>query len=146
MPYEGNYSAYLDKKRKRLEQEAKQDAARQRELNSELEWIRQGARGRQAKQKARIKAYEELLSQHREQAPGSAQILIPTPERLGDIVIKAESVSKGYGDLLLIEDLSFNPAARRHRRRHRPERCRQDDPVPDDHGPGATRFRHLPGR
>ena len=108
VPYEGNYSAYLDKKRKRLEQEAKQDAARQRELSSELEWIRQGARGRQAKQKARIKAYEELLSQHKEQTPGSAQILIPTPERLGDIVIKADSVSKGYGDLLLIEDLSFN--------------------------------------
>ena len=108
VPYEGNYSAYLDKKRKRLEQETKQDAARQRELASELEWIRQGARGRQAKQKARIKAYDDLLNQHREQTPGSAQILIPTPERLGDIVIKADDVAKGYGDLLLIEDLSFN--------------------------------------
>ena len=108
IPYEGNYSAYLDKKRKRLAQEAKQEAARQRELDAELDWIRQGARGRQAKQKARINAYEDLLTAHRDQTPGSAQILIPTPDRLGDIVIRAEGVSKGFGDRLLIEDLSFN--------------------------------------
>ena len=107
IPYEGNYTAYLDKKRKRLAQEAKQEAARQRELDSELDWIRQGARGRQAKQKARIKAYEELLESHKSQTPGSAQILIPTPDRLGDTVIKADAVAKGFGDHLLIEDLSF---------------------------------------
>ena len=108
IPYEGNYSAYLEKKRKRLEQEAKQEAARQRELSSELDWIRQGARGRQAKQKARIRAYEDLLADHKQQAVGSAQILIPTPDRLGDVVIKANGVTKGFEDHLLIDGLSFN--------------------------------------
>ncbi|MCB9959010.1 MAG: energy-dependent translational throttle protein EttA [Rhodospirillaceae bacterium] len=108
IPYEGNYTEYLDKKRKRLAQEAKTEAARQRELDSELEWIRQGARGRQAKQKARIKAYEDLLAAHKDQAPGTAQILIPTPDRLGETVIKADGVAKGFGDALLMEDLTFN--------------------------------------
>ncbi len=108
IPYEGNYSAYLEQKQKRLAREAKQEQARRKTLDSELEWIRAGARGRQAKQKARIKAYEELLAESREQAPGSAQILIPTPPRLGDLVIEAEGVRKGFGDHLLIEDLSFN--------------------------------------
>ena len=108
IPYEGNYTEYLDKKRKRLAQEAKTEAARQRELDSELEWIRQGARGRQAKQKARIKAYEDLLAAHKDQAPGSAQILIPTPGRLGNTVIKADGVAKGFGDELLMENLTFN--------------------------------------
>ncbi len=107
IPYEGNYSAYLDQKRKRMSQEAKQEQARRKTLDSELEWIRAGARGRQAKQKARIKAYEELLAESREQAPGSAQILIPTPARLGDLVIEAEAVRKGFGDHLLIENLEF---------------------------------------
>ncbi len=107
IPYEGNYSAYLEQKRKRLAQEAKQEQARRKTLDSELEWIRAGARGRQAKQKARIKAYEELLAESREQAPGSAQILIPTPPRLGDLVIEAEGVRKGFGNHLLIEDLNF---------------------------------------
>ena len=107
IPYEGNYSAYLEQKRKRQAQEAKQEQARQKTLDSELEWIRAGARGRQAKQKARIKAYEELLAASREQAPGTAQILIPTPERLGDLVIEADGVRKGFGNHLLIEDLSF---------------------------------------
>src|SRR5579885_1100308 len=80
IPYEGNYSSWLDAKEKRLAQEAKEESSRQKTLASELEWSRQGARGRQAKQKARIHAYEELLAQSREQAPGQAQILIPTPE------------------------------------------------------------------
>jgi len=107
IPYEGNYSAYLEQKRKRMSQEAKQEQARKKTLDSELEWIRAGARGRQAKQKARIKAYEDLLAESREQAPGSAQILIPTPARLGDLVIEAEAVRKGFGDHLLIENLEF---------------------------------------
>ena len=108
IPYEGNYSAYLEQKQKRLSQEAKQEQARKRTLDSELEWIRAGARGRQAKQKARIKAYEELLAESRDQTPGSAQIPIPMPARLGDLVIEANGVRKGFGDHLLIEDLSFS--------------------------------------
>ncbi|NNG03308.1 MAG: energy-dependent translational throttle protein EttA [Inquilinus sp.] len=108
IPYEGNYSAYLEQKRKRQAQEAKQEQARQKTLDSELQWIRAGARGRQAKQKARITAYEDLLAASRDQAPGQAQILIPTPPRLGDQVIEAEGVRKGFGNHLLIEDLSFS--------------------------------------
>jgi len=108
IPYEGNYTAYLEAKEKRLAHEAKQEQARQRTISSELEWIRAGARARQKKSKARIQAFEELLAQSRDQAPGQAQILIPTPPRLGDLVLKAEHLSKGFGDHLLIEDLSFD--------------------------------------
>ena len=107
MPYEGNYSAYLEQKEKRLAQEAKQEQARQKSLADELEWVRAGARGRQAKSKARLRAYDELLAKSREQAPGTAQILIPTPPRLGEVVIEAEQVAKAYGDRLLMEDLNF---------------------------------------
>ncbi len=107
IPYEGNYSAYLDKKRKRLAQEAKQEQARQKTLAEELEWVRAGARGRQAKAKARLKAYDELLAASRDQAPGSAQIVIPTPPRLGEQVIEMEGVAKGYASELLVENLSF---------------------------------------
>ena len=108
IPYEGNYSAYLEQKQKRLAQEEKQEAARQRTLQHELEWVRSGVKGRGTKAKSRLKAYEELLARSRDQAPGSAQILIPTPARLGDLVIEASGLRKGYGDRLLIEDLSFD--------------------------------------
>ncbi len=108
IPYEGNYSAYLEKKAKRLQQEAREEAARQRTLSSELEWIRKSPKARQAKSKARISAYEELMNDSNEQAPGTAQILIPTPARLGDNVIEAKNIRKGFGNHLLIEDLSFN--------------------------------------
>ncbi len=107
IPYEGNYSAYLEQKQKRLAQEAKQEQARQKTLEHELEWVRSGVKGRGTKAKSRLKAYEELLAASREQAPGSAQILIPTPPRLGETVLDAEGVGKGYGDRLLIEDLTF---------------------------------------
>jgi ATP-binding cassette ChvD family protein len=107
VPYQGNYSAWLEQKEKRLETEGRQEVARQKTLAAELEWIRAGARARQAKQKARIRAYEELLAVSRDQAPGAAQILIPTPQRLGDLVLEAEHLKKGYGDRLLIEDLTF---------------------------------------
>ena len=107
IPYEGNYSAYLAQKGKRLAQEAKQEQARQKTLADELEWVRAGVRGRQAKSKARLRAYEELFAQSRDQAPGSAQILIPTPPRLGEVVIEAEHIAKAYGERLLIDDLSF---------------------------------------
>ena len=107
IPYEGNYSAYLEKKAKRLAQEGREDAARQRALDHEREWIGSSPRARQAKSKARIRAYDELLKRNEERAPGMAQIIIPPGERLGDLVIEVENLSKGYGDRLLIDDLTF---------------------------------------
>ncbi|MBN8994481.1 MAG: energy-dependent translational throttle protein EttA [Rhizobiales bacterium] len=107
IPYEGNYSAYLEKKAKRLEQEKSEEASRQRALDREREWIAASPRARQAKSKARIKAYDELLKRNEERAPGAAQIVIPPGERLGQNVIDVEGVSKGYGENLLIENLTF---------------------------------------
>jgi ATP-binding cassette ChvD family protein len=107
IPYEGNYSGWLEQKQKRLAQEGKQEAARQRTLERELEWVRQSPRARQAKSKARIQAYESLVAQSREKAPETAQIVLPPGPRLGDLVIEAEHLAKGYGNQLLIEDLSF---------------------------------------
>ncbi|MEM9469833.1 MAG: energy-dependent translational throttle protein EttA [Pseudomonadota bacterium] len=107
IPYEGNYSAYLEAKAKRLQQEEKQEDARQKTLARELEWIRQGAKARQTKSKARIASYEELLNESERQTTRNAQIVIPTPPRLGDLVIQSENISKGFDDRLLIEDLSF---------------------------------------
>jgi ATP-binding cassette ChvD family protein len=107
IPYEGNYSAYLEKKAKRMEQEGREDAARQRALSAEREWIAASPRARQTKSKARIRAYDELVQRSEERAPGTAQIIIPPGERLGDNVIDIEHLSKGYGDRLLIDDLSF---------------------------------------
>jgi energy-dependent translational throttle protein EttA len=107
IPYEGNYSSWLEQKRKRLEHEEKQESARQRTLAHELDWIRKSPRARQAKSKARITAYETLLAQANEKTAGTAQIVIPPGPRLGSLVVEAEGLSKGYGDQLLIEDLSF---------------------------------------
>jgi ATP-binding cassette ChvD family protein len=107
IPYEGNYSAWLEQKQKRLEVEEKQEEARQRTLAHELEWIRQSPRARQAKSKARVAAYETLLAQSGEAQSGTAQIVIPPGPRLGSVVIEAEHLTKGFGDRLLIEDLSF---------------------------------------
>ena len=107
IPWQGNYSSWLEQKQKRLAQEEKQEVARQQTLARELEWIRASPRARQAKSKARITAYEDLLSLAQERAPGSAQIMIPPGPRLGDVVIEAERLKKGYGDRLLIDDLDF---------------------------------------
>ena len=107
IPWQGNYSSWLEQKQKRLAQEERQELARQQTLARELEWIRASPRARQAKSKARITAYEDLLSQAEVRAPGSAQIMIPPGPRLGDVVIEAEHLKKGYGDRLLIEDLEF---------------------------------------
>jgi len=107
LPYEGNYSGWLEQKQKRLAQEAKQESARERTLARELEWIRQSPRARQAKSKARISAYEQLLAEANEKAADAAQIVIPAGPRLGDLVIEAQALSKGFGDRLLIDDLSF---------------------------------------
>jgi ATP-binding cassette ChvD family protein len=107
IPYEGNYSAYLEAKSKRLAQEGREDAARQNTISREREWMAQGQKARQAKSKARINAYDELLKRNNERAPGKAQIVIPPGPRLGDVVIEAENLSKGFEDRLLIDDLSF---------------------------------------
>lgn len=108
IPYEGNYSAWLKQKQKRLEQEAKEEAARQKTLAHEMEWIKQSPKARQAKSKARIKAYDELLNKDIKEQINNAQIVIPPGPRLGNIVIKAEGVAKGFEDKLLYENLEFN--------------------------------------
>ncbi|WBU60109.1 energy-dependent translational throttle protein EttA [Paracoccus albus] len=108
IPYEGNYSSWLEQKAKRLEQEAREDKARQKTLERELEWIRAGAKARQAKQKARINAYNEMASKSEREKLSRAQIIIPNGERLGNKVIEVEGLKKAMGDKLLIEDLSFS--------------------------------------
>ena len=108
IPYEGNYSAWLEQKAKRLSHEAREDKTRQKTLERELEWIRQGAKARQAKQKARINAYNDLANQSERDKITSAQIVIPNGPRLGGKVIEVTDLKKGFGDNLLIEDLSFS--------------------------------------
>ncbi|WP_025200570.1 energy-dependent translational throttle protein EttA [Brucella abortus] len=107
IPYEGNYSAYLEAKAKRMAQEGREEAAREKALSREREWISASPKARQAKSKARIKAYDELVKSAEERRPGDAQIIIPVGERLGQVVIEVENLSKGFGDRLLIDDLSF---------------------------------------
>src|SRR5262247_882987 len=108
IPWEGNYSSWLEQKRTRLAQEEKQESARQRTLEHELEWVRMSPRARQAKSKARLQAYETLLAEGGKEREGVAEIIIPAGPRLGDVVVQAEHLFKGYGDRLLIEDLSFS--------------------------------------
>lgn len=107
IPYEGNYSAYLEAKAKRLAQEGREEAARQKALTREQEWIQSSPKARQAKSKARIKAYDELVKAANDRRPGEAQIIIPVGERLGQVVIEVEHLTKGFGDHVLIDDLSF---------------------------------------
>ena len=108
IPYEGNYSSWLEQKAKRLEQESREDKTRQKTLERELEWMRQGQKARQAKQKARINAYNDLASQSEREKISKAQIVIPNGPRLGGKVIEVENLNKAMGDKLLIENLSFN--------------------------------------
>src|SRR5882724_10088082 len=108
IPYEGNYSAWLEQKQKRLEQEGREEAARQRTLAREREWIAASPRARQAKSKARYQRYEDLVQQAAEKTAQSAQIIIPVAERLGQNVIEFEGLRKGYGNNLLIDDLTFH--------------------------------------
>jgi len=107
IPWKGNYSSWLDQKTKRLEQESKQASKRQKTLERELEWVRQGAKGRQTKQKARLNNYDKLLSQDQKQLEEKLEIYIPNGPRLGTTVIEAKEIKKGFGDRLLYEDLSF---------------------------------------
>jgi len=108
LPYEGNYSSWLEQKQARLMQEGKQEKARQKTINSELEWVRENPKGRRKKAKARISNYEELLAQESAVQLDQVQIHIPAGPRLGGVVVEAKDLKKGFGDKLLIEDLSFS--------------------------------------
>jgi sulfate-transporting ATPase len=108
IPFEGNYSGWLEQKEKRLAVEEKQESSRQKAMKQELEWVRAGTKGRHAKSKARLKAFDDLSSREMQERNATKQIFIPSGERLGDIVFKAENVSKGFGDRLLVENLNFD--------------------------------------
>lgn len=108
IPYEGNYSTYLEQKAKRVAQEEREEGNRQKKIEAELDWVRSSPKARQAKSKARLKAFDELVNAAAEKRSGHAQIIIPTSERLGQNVIKATNIDKAYGDRLLIENLSFD--------------------------------------
>jgi energy-dependent translational throttle protein EttA len=108
IPWKGNYTSWLDQKKKRLEGEEKAESARQRTLARELEWVKASPRARQAKSKARLAAYEEMLAQETQKREEGVEISIPPGPRLGDLVVKAEHLKKSYGDRMLIEDLTFN--------------------------------------
>jgi ATP-binding cassette ChvD family protein len=108
IPWEGNYSSWLDQKRKRLEQEEKTESARQRTLARELEWVQASPRARQAKSKARLAAYEQMLAEEQQKREETIEIAIPPGPRLGDVVVKAEHVRKAFGDKVLFDDLNFN--------------------------------------
>ena len=116
IPYEGNYSSWLEQKQARLAQEERSEVARQRTIASELEWVRQNPKGRRKKAKARLNNYEALLAQESAVKLDQVQIHIPAGPRLGDVVVEAENLRKGFGDRLLIEDLTFSLPPRRHRR------------------------------
>ena len=107
IPYEGNYSSYLLAKAKRMQQEGREEAGRQKAITREQEWIASSPKARQSKSKARIRAYDELVDAAANQRPGDAQIIIPVGERLGQVVIEMEGITKGYGDRVLIEDLTL---------------------------------------
>lgn len=107
IPYEGNYSSWLEQKQKRLAQEARQEGNRQKQLASELDWIRQNPKGRQAKSKARVRAYDDLVAEAAKAVPDSTKIVIPVSERLGNEVITADGLTKAFGDKLLFDDLHF---------------------------------------
>ena len=107
IPWKGNYSSWLVQKQNRLAQEEKEESARQRTLKHELEWINMSPKGRHAKAKARISAYENMLNQETKEKIRTLELFIPSGPRLGDVVIEAEHVKKAYGDKLLMEDMTF---------------------------------------
>jgi ATP-binding cassette ChvD family protein len=107
IPFEGNYTGWLEAKEKRLAQEEREETSRQRTIKEELEWVRSSPRARQSKSKARVSAYEKLVADSQDLAPEGQQITIPPGPRLGDLVMEAEHLGKGFGDRLLIDDLSF---------------------------------------
>ena len=147
VPYEGNYTAYLEKKAKRLAQEKSEDSARQKVIEREREWMGRSPEARRAKSKARIKAYDELLKANEARLQSrDAQIVIPPGPRLGDMVIEADALSKGYDGPAPDRRPLLQAAARRHRRHHRPERRRQDHARAHADRPGEARRRRDPHR
>ena len=146
IPWKGNYSSWLEQKQSRLAQEEKTESKRQKTLQRELEWIRMSPRARQAKGKARLNAYEELLAEDTAQKIDTVEIYIPPGPRLGDIVVEARGLQEGLRRQRADRRPQLHAAARRHRRRDRPERRRQDDAVPDDHRAGEARRRHAAAR
>ena len=145
-PVRGQLLGWLEQKQRRLEQEGRQEEARRRTLERELEWVRQSPRARQAKSKARLSAYEALVAQSREKAPETAQIVLPPGPRLGDLVIEARHAHKGFGDRLLIEALDFRLPPGGIVGVDRPERRGQDDALSHDHRTGDAGRRRLPDR
>ncbi len=138
-PYEGNYSTYLEKKQERLQVQGKKDAKLAKRLKDELEWVRSNPKAKQTKSKARLARYEEMAAEaEKTRKLDFEEIQIPAGPRLGDIVIEAKDLEKGFDGRLLIDGLSF-AAAQRHRRRHRTQRRRQVDAVQDDRRPRRAR-------
>ena len=146
IPYEGNYTLWLEQKKKRLQQEEKEESSRQKQLDKELEWVRSSPKARQAKSKARLQSYEKLLAESQEKRTSDAQIIIPSGPRLGNIVIEANGLSKGYGDQLLIDNLSFSLPPGGIVGGDWPERGRENNAFPPDHRAGKTRFRYVQSR
>ena len=133
IPWEGNYSSWLEQKEKRLAVEEKQQEGLRKTLERELEWVRSNPKARQAKSKARLQRYEELASQEFQKRNETNEIYIPPGPRLGELVIEAQGLQEGLRRPAAVRQPELQPAGRRHRRRHRPERRRQDDAVPHDH-------------
>ena len=146
IPWKGNYSSWLEQKQQRLAQEEKAETKRQKTLQRELELIRMSPRARQAKGKARLNAYEELLNEDTAQKIEQVEIYIPPGPRLGDLVVEARGVAQGVRRPAADRRPQLHAAARRHRRRDRAERRRQDDAVQDDHRAGEARRGHVAAR
>ena len=146
IPYQGNYTGWLEQKQARLAQEEKTESKRQRTLQRELDWIRMSPRARQAKGKARLNAYEQLLAEDTGEKLDRVEIYIPPGPRLGDIVVEARGRQEGLRRQPAVRRPDLHAAARRHRRRDRPQRRRQDHDVPHDHRPGEARRRHAAAR
>ena len=122
IPYEGNYSSWLEQKEQRLEREAKQEAAHRRSVKSELEWVRSNAKGKRTKSKARLERFDELTSKDFQKRNETQELYIPPGDRLGDLVFEANNISKSYGDKVLYEDLSFTIPQGAYCRNHWPQR------------------------
>ncbi len=142
IPWKGNYSSWLDQKDQRLAQEEATESARRKAIKRELEWVRAGTKGRQAKSKAASRASTNCRRTNIRSATRRSEIFIPVADRLGDKVISFKNVRKGYGDRILMDELSFDIPPGRDRRHHRPERCGQDDALPHHRGQGAARRGH----